>query len=95
MRSSSFHLIAVVLGTFALASTAMAQSQDGRCKSVEQQGCSSKFISIDAYIMEGAVKIPAVLAVTGRDKVKWDRLFSLKKSLKNELVASHTDAALK
>ena len=55
----------------------------------------STFYDMGRTIIKGNIAKPAVMYVTKRERIKWERLLRLKKSLKETLIASGRSPVLK
>lgn len=74
----------VLVATMSLGSTAFAQ--DGETK--------TKFYNFDDMLIDGALKTPDVLKTEAKDKAKFKRLLSLKKSFLPKIRESAEERAL-
>jgi len=54
----------------------------------------SKFYDFSDQIIDGKIKKPATLFMESRTRAKFDKLLSLKKSFRQELISSAKDPAL-
>ena len=73
---------ALVIGSLGLAATPASATP-------------TRFYDMGAIKIRGDIAKPAVLYVTKREKLKWERLLSLKKSLKQALIRSGSSPLLK
>lgn len=81
MKRFPLLLCAATLTLVALTSTASATK--------------SQFIDMRAIVIDGKVAKPAVMYVTVREKVKWERLLKLKKSMRRALIETGKSPVLK
>lgn len=79
------HLLAASLLAGAMAPPSLALAADQ----------PAQFIDFECQRFDGQVHKPAALVMEGRERPKWERLFHLKKSLREALHRTASDAALK
>jgi hypothetical protein len=79
-----FGMTLCLLTLVAFAGTAMAQG-----------GSKSKFYDFSDQVIDGEIKKPTALYTNARQKVKFDRLLSLKKSFLPAILETSKDKAFK
>jgi len=62
---------------------------------IAQDGVKSKFYDFSDQVIDGEIKKPTALYTNARQKVKFDRLLSLKKSFINEIEESSKERVFK
>ena len=63
--------------------------------SLAQDGVKSKFYDFSDQVIDGEIKKPTALYTNARQKVKFDRLLSLKKSFLKEIEESSKEKVFK
>ena len=77
-------LLGAISLTFVFSATALAQD-----------GVKSKFYDFSDQVIDGEIKKPTALYTNARQKVKFDRLLSLKKSFLKEIEESSKEKVFK
>ena len=84
MKSLAALIVAAALTSAPFAAVAQTTATD-----------RSFFIDMTQIVIDGVVQKPTFLVLEGRDRVKWARLFHLKKSVRPALHRSVADPAFK
>lgn len=79
----------------ALAAVALLTAVPSFAQSAAKAGDRSWFIEMDTEKVDGKIARPSTLLLDRHSRPKWERLFSLKKSMRPALHGTAADSALK